>query len=212
LALGRIEHRLLPMQPFHSLATLPVTNQCVVVCDLALLENSHSEAWFLLGGTQDAVGMGLAEAIRRHSVRRLDDFGGVSKTLLCDGEIYLASPPATKPGAAVFSFTPKKRLVAEAAEMARVSRLAGYSLLILTLQKHDKYGKVWALIALLRHLSGDPILYYEDTNSVVDELKSLPEGTRVVAVHVQAPGFEAAVSKLADRVVSQSQYRQEVLV
>jgi hypothetical protein len=95
--------------------------------------------------------------------------------------------------------------------MARVSRAAGYDLLILTVQKHDKFGKVWVLSGLLRHLKREKLVYYEDTSTVVDEIKSSPEAQRVVAIHVQAPGFEEHVAKHADRIVTQAEYRGEVL-
>jgi hypothetical protein len=55
------------------------------------------------------------------------------------------------------------------------------------------------------------LTYYEDTGSVVDELKVSPESARVHAVHVQAPGYDDRIARLADRVVSQSQYQHEVL-
>jgi len=95
--------------------------------------------------------------------------------------------------------------------MARVARDAGYHLLILTLQKHDKFGKVWTLVAALQHMTAGRVNYYEDTNTIVDEIKESSVGTRVQAIHVLAPGFESHVSKLADRVVPQSEYRREVL-
>ena len=137
--------------------------------------------------------------------------GGVCETILRRGDKYLEQPPLTKPGGAVFSFTPKKRLLAEGSEMARVAALAGYSLLMLTVQKHHRYGKVWVLLAALRHLSNGALTYFEDTNTVVDALKRSPEAARVFAVHVRVPGFEDHASQLADRVVSQSEYRREVL-
>lgn len=199
------------MQGPFTLHELPVTNQCVVVCDLDALSTPQSPAWRMLAGTQDEVGAELAEYVQRLSVSRLDDFGGVCKSFLCDEEAYVEVPPRTKPGAAVFSFTPKKRLIEEAGEMARVARSSGYALLILTLQKDGKFGKVWVLCGMLRHLEQGPLTYYEDTNTVVDELKASPEAGKVVAVHVQAPGFEDHVSEHADRTVSQQQYRQEVL-
>jgi hypothetical protein len=144
-------------------------------------------------------------------VERLDDFGGVCESFLCVGEAYVHRPPTVRPGAAVFSFTPKKRLLSEGNEMARVSAAAGYSLLVLTVQKHDKFGKVWVLCAALRHLSGRPLTYYEDTSTVIDELKASPEAQRIVAVHVEAPGFEQLSSRFADRKVSQLEYQSEVL-
>jgi hypothetical protein len=101
--------------------------------------------------------------------------------------------------------------MAEGSQMARACAAAGYSLLILTVQKHDKFGKVWVLRAALRHLANESLTYYEDTNSIIDELKASPEGKRVEAVHVQVPGYEAHPSTLADRVCSQSTYQQSVL-
>jgi hypothetical protein len=193
------------------LSALQITNQCVLVCELSLWHNEESPAWLFVSGTQDEVGQHLAGCFDRCAVRRLDDFGGVSDTFLCRNDVYVESPPHTKPGAAVFSFTPKKRVLAEGSQMARVCARAGYSLLVLTVQKHDKFGKVWVLRAALRHLSIESLTYYEDTNLVIDELKEFPEGSRVVAVHVQVPGYEAHNSRLADRVISQAAYRQSVL-
>ena len=95
--------------------------------------------------------------------------------------------------------------------MARVCARAGYSLLILTVQKQDKFGKVWVLLGVLRHLAIDSLTYYEDTNLIIDELKAFPEGKRVVAVHVQVPGYEAYTAQLADRVISQSAYQESAL-
>jgi hypothetical protein len=193
------------------LDALAVTNQCVAICDLAHWQNAHSAAWRLVKGTQDDVGRALAGILSAKGARRLDDFGGVCKTFLCEGEKYLAQPPRTKPGGAVFSFTPKNRLIAEGHDMARVCAAAGYAALILTVQKHGKFGKVWVLCGLLRQHAGDVLVYYEDTSDVVDELKSSPEASRVCAVHVQVPGFEAHVAHRADRVIDQHQYRREVL-
>ena len=193
------------------LSALQITNQCVLVCELSLWHNEQSPAWFVVSGTQDEVGQHLAKCFDRCAVRRLDDFGGVSDTFLCRNDVYVESPPHTKPGAAVFSFTPKKRVLAEGAQMARVCAGAGYSLLVLTVQKHDKFGKVWVLRAALRHLSIESLTYYEDTNLIIDELKESPEGSRVVAVHVQVPGYEAHNSRLADRVITQAAYQQSVL-
>ena len=80
------------------------------------------------------------------------------------------------------------------------------------MQKHDKYGKVWVLSAMLRHLRSPRLTYFEDTHTVIDDLKESVAGDRVVAVHVLAPGFEEHSSRLADRVVTQEQYRDEVVV
>jgi len=197
--------------PSAPLSALQITNQCVLVCELDLWHAEESPAWRLLTGAQDEIGHRLATYFDRCAVRRLDDFGGVCETFLCNNDVYVDYPPRIKPGAAVFSFTPKKRVVAEASQMARVSARAGYSLLILTVQKHDKFGKVWVLRAALRHLKTDSLTYYEDTNSIIDELKASPEGKRVVAVHVQVPGYEAHASQLADRLISQSAYLEDAL-
>jgi hypothetical protein len=193
------------------LASLQITNQCVLVCELGLWSAEESPAWRLLTGTQDEIGQCLAEYFDRCGVRRLDDFGGVAETFLCNNDIYIDTPPRVKAGGGVFSFTPKKRVLAEASQMAGVCARAGYSLLILTVQKHDKFGKVWVLLGVLRHLAIDSLIYYEDTNSIIDELKAAPEGKRVVAVHVQVPGYETCTSKLADRVISQSAYQESGL-
>ncbi len=183
----------------------------MLVCELDLWHAEQSPAWRLLTGAQDEIGQCLAKYFERYAVRRLDDFGGVCETFLCNNDVYVDSPPRIRPGAAVFSFTPKKRVLAEAIQMARVCSRAGYSLLILTVQKHDKFGKVWVLRAALRHLATDGLTYYEDTNLIIDELKASPEGKRVVAFHVQVPGYEAHTSQLADRVISQSAYRESSL-
>jgi hypothetical protein len=199
------------MNAYVPLSSLEVTNQCVVVCDLAAWKRAESEAWQAIKGTQDDVGRQLAATLEERAIRRLDDFGGVCQTFLCDGEVYRQTPPRIRGSAAVFSFTPKQRLAAEGLEMAEVSHAAGYRLLVLTLQKQDRFGKAWVLCGILRHLAGDPLTYYEDTGSVVDELKVSPESARVHAVHVQAPGYDDRIARLADRVVSQSQYQHEVL-
>jgi len=200
------------MNDYSPLSSLDVTNQCVVVCHLGLWDGPESPAWRAVKGTQDDVGLALAAVLQDRGVRRIDDFGGVCKTFLCDGEEYRHAPPRITGNAAVFSFTPKKRLAAEGLEMARVAAAAGYRLLVLTLQKHDKFGKVWTLCGILRHLTGDTMTYYEDTDSVVDDLKGSAEADRVVAVHVQTPGYEDCISRLADRVVTQEQYQHEVLL
>ena len=181
------------------------------MCELDLWRAEDSRAWRLLSGTQDEIGHCLAKYLDQGVVRRLDDFGGVCETFLCNNDVYVDSPPRIKPGAAVFSFAPKKRVLAEASQMARACARAGYSLLILTVQKHDKFGKVWVLRAALRHLATDGLTYYEDTNSIIDELKESSEGKRVVAVHVRVPGYEAHTSQLAERVISQSAYQERAL-
>jgi hypothetical protein len=199
------------MNAYLPLNSLEVTNQCVVVCDLGAWNGPESSAWQMIKGTQDDVGRSLAAILDERGVRRIDDFGGVCKTFLCDGEAYREAPPRIKGSAAVFSFTPKKRLAAEGLDMARVASAAGYRLLVLTMQKQDKFGKVWVLRGVLRHLTGETLTYYEDTDGVVDELKESAESARAFVVHVQAPGYEDCVARLADRVVSQTQYQQEVL-
>jgi hypothetical protein len=193
------------------LALLQIAAQCVVICDLHTWSDAESPAWRIFTGSQDDVGRALAGELDARGTGRIDDFGGVCETILCRDDVYLESPPRVKPGGSVFSFTPRKRLVSEGQDMARVSRAAGYDLLILTVQKHDKFGKVWVLSGLLRHLKREKLVYYEDTSTVVDEIKSSPEAQRVVAIHVQAPGFEEHVAKHADRIVTQAEYRGEVL-
>ena len=199
------------MSSTQSIRDLQVTNQCVVVCDLQRWAGLASTAWEAITGSQDDVGRRLAAILDSRNVLRVDDFGGVCQTFLCAEKQYLEAPPRTKSGAAVFSFTPKNRIMAEGSEMARVAHAAGYKLLVITVQKHSKFGKVWVLCAALRHLSDRILTYYEDTDSVVDELKASPEGNKVTAIHVQAPGYEECRSQLADRVVTQEQYRQEVV-
>lgn len=194
-----------------SLQEMSVTNQCVLVCELGLWTDENSQAWTLVSGSQDEVGLAISELISRWGVNRLDDFGGVSETFLCQKGRYLQLPPKTKPGGSVFSFTPKSRVLAEGLEMAKVAWKAGYSLLILTVQKNGKYGKAWVLNAALRNMPTVAITYFEDTNTVIDEIKGSPEGRKVVAVHVQAPGFEDQISQRADRVLTQSEYLNEVL-
>jgi hypothetical protein len=194
------------------LSDIAVTNQSTLLCDLRTWEDGDSEAWIVLTGAEDEVGAQLARILEEAAIQRLDDFGGVCETFLCRGEEYLASPRRTASGAAVFSFTPKKRVLAEASDMARSARAAGYSLMILTLQKEGKFGKVWVLRSALRHFSGARITYYEDTNTIIDDLKSSPEGPRVLAVHVLAPQFAHMTSRCADRVASQLEYQNEVLL
>jgi len=198
--------------PIRRLSDTTVSNQCTLVCDLRSFDSPDSEAWIVLTGSEDAIGSQIAGMLEAASIQRLDDFGGVCETFLCRGEEYLDAPPRTAPGAAVLSFTPRNRIAAEAAAMARAARAAGYSLMILTLQKHGKFGKVWVLRAALRHCRGRPLTYYEDTNTVIDDLKASPEGARIRAIHLVAPEFAHLVSRLADGVISQAQYRQEVLL
>ena len=73
----------------------------------------------------------------------------------------------------------------------------------MTVQKHDKFGKVWVLCGVLRHVAGSVLTYSEDTDSIVDELKKSAESNKVTAVHVQAPGYEDCIAYLADRVITQ---------
>ncbi len=174
--------------PLHS---LQVSNQCVVVCELKKWTGPDSSSWQVIKG--------------------LDDFGGVSKTFLCDGAQYLEVPPRIRGKAAVFSFTPRNRLSAEGVEMARVSSVAGYQVLLISVQKHDKFGKVWVLLGILRHLTGGKLTYYEDTGSIVDEIKESAESDKITVVHVQAPDYKECKAQLADRVITQQQYHQEVL-
>lgn len=195
----------------YSINRLQVTNQCVVVCDLERWTSPDSSSWDVITGSQDDVGRRLAAFLDGLDIRRIDDFGGVCKTFLCAGEEYLEAPPRTKGNAAVFTFTPKNRLAAEGHEMARVTRAAGYKALVITVQKHAKFGKVWVLCGALRNLTGRTLTYYEDTDSVVDELKTSQEAERVIVIHVRTPGYEDRNSRFADRVVTQSQYQQEIL-
>ena len=200
------------MQPKQRLSDISITNQSTLVCDLRTWEHADSEAWITLTGAQDSVGRRLARLLEEKSIQRLDDFGGVCETFLCkDGE-YLACPPRTVSGAAVFSFTPKKHVLAEGSAMARSARAAGYALMVLTMQKDGKCGKLWVLCAALRHFNGASLTYYEDTSSIVDDLKLSPEGAKILAVHVLTPEFSHMTSQHADRVVSQVQYRHEVLL
>jgi hypothetical protein len=172
------------MQPNQRLSDTVITNQSTLVCDLRAWKDADSEAWIALTGTEDSVGTRLARTFEEASIRRPDDFGGVCETFLCRGQECVASPPRTAAGAAVFSFTPKKRVLAEASDMARAARAAGYSLMILTMQKDSKFGKVWVLCAALRYFTGGRLTCYEDTNTIIDDLKSSPEGSKILAVHV----------------------------
>lgn len=70
---------------------------------------------------------------------------------------------------------------------------------------------MWTLEGLLRHLDDRTIDYYEDTNTVIDDLKASEQGHRINAVHVQAAGFEEYVSNAADAVISQQGYLTKVL-
>jgi hypothetical protein len=194
-----------------SFVHLDITNTCVLVCELARLKTPDAAAWCVLRGTQEEIGSALAAAVAAAGIARLDDFGGVAKTFLCDGDAYRADPPRTREAGAIYSFTPKNKAQAEAPAMAESARRAGYALLILTVRKDGKYGKVWTLSGMLRHFDSQRVTYYEDTGALIDELKALPEGAAVHAVHVLAPGFEEHRSILADRTVTQEAYRAEVL-
>ncbi len=90
-----------------------ITNQCTLLCDLRVWKHSDSQTWIALTGTQDEIGRQLAQALAEAFIQRLDDFGGVCESFLCRGDEYLSTPPRTAPGTAVFSFTPKKRVLAE---------------------------------------------------------------------------------------------------
>jgi hypothetical protein len=79
-----------------------ISNQCVLLCDLSKYEGPESEAWEIVKGTQDKVGEIIAKAVKEKKVTRIDDFGGVCKTFLCDGESYRERPPKTKPGRQYF--------------------------------------------------------------------------------------------------------------
>ena len=86
----------------------------------------ESSAWQVIKGSEDEVGRSLAAILDDYSVRRIDDFGGVCRTFLCDGDQYCEAPPHIIGKAAVFSFTPKNRRAAEGLEMARVWERSGY--------------------------------------------------------------------------------------
>lgn len=200
------------MLSLSSFKTLEISNACVLVCGLTNWTNDDSACWMSLKGTQAEIGSTLARLFDQFPISRIDDFGGVCKTFLCRGDEYLLDPPKTKPGAAIFSFTPKKRVEAEGLEMARVAHVSGYHYLVLTLQKHGKFGKVWVLSAALDKMQSGIPTYYEDTSTVIDELKVSNVGTKVIAVHVQSPGFEEFVSTHANRVITQETYQKEVLL
>ena len=108
-------------------AAIQVTNQCVIVCNLRRGSEDDAASWVVLRGSADEVGNQLAEMVADAGLTRIADFGGVCKTLLCDGDAYKASPPRVRGPARVFSFTSKNKLVAEGAEMARVAHDAGYA-------------------------------------------------------------------------------------
>jgi len=202
------------MTYIHSLDihSLVPTNSCLVVCDLDALVAPDAPAWSLLQGSQAEIGAALAAHVSAKGVSRLDDYGGVAKSILSAGDAYLDAPPRVRDHAAVYSFTPKNKIAAEGLAMALCARKAGYRLLVLTVQKEGKYGKVWGLRALLSQPAGPRLVYYEDTASVVDELKAAPEGDHIEAVHVLAPGWEDQSSARADRVLTQAQYQAEVLL
>ncbi len=195
----------------HPLGSLEISNKCVVLCDLRQWSGIDSPAWLIFTGSQDAIGCDIASILDEARIDRIDDFGGVSKSFLCDAEEYKDNPPKIKGNAAVFSFTPKNRIKIEGQDMARVAKTSGYKILVMTVQKDDKFGKVWVLRGILHNWLGQRLTYYEDTNSIIDELKSSPEEGKVIAIHVQVPGYEENVAVLADRVISQAEYQQEVL-
>ena len=204
--------RLLERKRTHAtLESAGVSNQCVVVCELSDYHGKGSICWNAYKGTEDEIGVALAERLQQARISRIDDFCGVSETILCAGGQYAEDPPLVRPHGAIFSFTPRKRVMEEAHDMARAARSAGYELLVVTPQKHGKFGKAWVLCAALRHTGDAAYTYYEDTNTVIDEIKALPEGARLAAIHVEAPGFEEFKSQLADRVISQKRYLEEVL-
>ena len=199
------------MNNFTPLDETQISNKCVILCDLSTYQDDRSACWRILKGTQEEIGREIASLLERSDIKRIDDFGGVSKSFLCDDEAYREEPPKTKPNAAIFSFTPKNRAKKEAHEMARAASKSGYRWMILTVQKHHKFGKVWVLDAILQQWNKEPLTYYEDTNTVIDEIKASHAGEKVFAVHVIAPGFEAYLSEKADRIISQKEYQEEVL-
>jgi hypothetical protein len=194
-----------------ALNTAEVSNKCVVICSLREWSRSESPAWKIIEGEQDEIGRCIASMLEESHVERIDDFGGVSKTFLCDGERYREDPRHIKGSAVIVSFTPKNRIISEGQAMAQAAKLAGYKMLIMTVQKEGKFGKVWVLRGVLRQWSGSTLLYYEDTNSIIDELKASPEGEKILAVHVQVAEYEGNFAQLADREVSQAEYQLEVL-
>ncbi|HKB58528.1 MAG TPA: hypothetical protein VKC56_00640 [Gallionellaceae bacterium] len=204
--------RLLERKRTHAtLEDAGVSNQCVLVCELKDYHGKGSICWNVYKGAEDEIGTAVAERLRQAHISRIEDFFGVSQTILCEGGQYAEDPLLVRPHGAVFSFTPRKRVMEEAHDMARAARSAGYELLVVTPQKHGKFGKAWVLRAVLRHAGEAAYTYYEDTNTVIDEIKSLPEGARLTAIHVEAPGFEEFKSQLSDRVISQKRYLEEVL-
>jgi hypothetical protein len=90
------------------LISIEISNQSVVVCDLRTWTGADTDVsgWNVLKGTQDEIGRVVAELFDEAGTTRIDDFGGVCETFLCDGESYLDNPPRTKEGNAVFSFKP----------------------------------------------------------------------------------------------------------
>jgi hypothetical protein len=180
-----------------------------LLCDVSQWQDPSSPVWCPLVGSQDEIGQRIAAMIHANNTDRLDDFGGVAAFALCDGRTYRTAPPRMRQGGAIFSFTPKKQLLSEGEEMARAAASAGYGWMLIMLTKHGKFGKVWILESILR---ADPDLrleYFEDSNGVIDEIKSLDVGERLKAIHVQVPGYEYCVAKHADRRVTQSEYVAE---
>ncbi len=78
-------------------ATLPLTQQCVVICDLSQAPTATSPTWELLRGSQAEIGQQLAARLEALGLERLDDFGGVCQTFLCCGDAYLETPPRIRP-------------------------------------------------------------------------------------------------------------------
>lgn len=167
---------------------------------LVAWDSPGSAAWRVIKGTQDDVGRSLATILDDGGVRRIDDFGEVCKTFLREGDEYRQAPPPIIGKTAVFSFTPKKRIAAEGFDLVRVSSAAGYRFLVLTVQKHGKFGKVWLLRGILRHLKAETLTYYEDTDSVVDELKgSVESGNRTFPEHRQFSVLEEVKRAVNER-------------
>ena len=186
-----------------------VSNQCVVLCNLGIFKKDKDNCWYIAKGSQEEIGKLIANEVKQLNITRIDDFGGVCKTFLCEGENYKLNPPKTKDNAMIFSFTPKNKCILEGVEMAKVASDSGFNYMILTVQKNDKFGKVWVLSETLKNITDYEITYYEDTSTIVDELRGKIQSHKLC--HIIAPGFEDYKSKRADQVLTQMEYQKEVL-
>ena len=153
---------------YGKLAIENITNQCVVLCDLSMFKKDNDSCWYIAKGSQEEIGKLIANEVKDRNITRIDDFGGVCKTFLCEGEDYKSNPPKTTENAMIFSFTPKNKCIIEGVEMAMVASMSGFNYMILTVQKNDKFGKVWVLSEVLKNITEYEITYYEDTSTVVD--------------------------------------------